>query len=378
MSTLSKDELERYQRHFSLSEVGIQGQEKLKAASVLCIGTGGLGSPVVLYLAAAGVGKLGIIDADVVDRSNLQRQIVHGESWVGQPKVASAAARLKEINPHIELDLYECRFTAANAMEIAKHYDLIIDGTDNFPTRYLSNDVAVMLGKANIYGSIFKFEGQMSVFAAHLGGPCYRCMLPEPPEPGAVPSCAEAGVLGVLPGIIGSLQAMEAIKLIVGAGTPPLGKLLHYDSLTTSFREFNIRKDPQCPICSDQPSITELVDYDGFCGIPQPTQDPMTTSMQEIDVHQLKAKLDNGFTGTLIDVREEWEHTICNIPQAWLVPLNTFPSIIPQLKPEDEIIIHCKAGMRSAQACEFLINEGFSNVSNVIGGMMAWNQEIGS
>ena len=314
---LTPEENQRYARHFTLPEVGSEGQEKLKASSVLCIGTGGLGSPIALYLAAAGVGKIGLVDDDKVEASNLQRQIIHGESWIGKPKLESAKARLLETNPHIKVITHHARFTAANAMEIAKDYDVIIDGTDNFPTRYLSNDVSFLLKKPNVYGSIFRFEGQMSVFAPHLGGPCYRCMLPEPPDPGSVPSCAEAGVLGVLPGIIGSLQAMEAIKLLLDAGKPPLGKLLHYDALNTEFRTFNLRKDPQCPLCGDNPTVTELIDYEDFCGLKPPE------TMTEITVAELKQKLESGLDGILIDVRMPNEHAECSISGSTLIPLPT-------------------------------------------------------
>ncbi|BDS05211.1 molybdenum cofactor biosynthesis protein MoeB [Oceaniferula spumae] len=367
---LSKEEKARYARHFSLSQVGEEGQQRLKDSSVLCIGAGGLGSPATLYLAAAGVGRLGLVDSDVVELSNLQRQILHGQSTLGESKLDSAEARLKEINPHVRVDKYPVNFTAENAMEIAKDYDVIIDGTDNFPTRYLSNDVAVLLKKPNIYASIFRFEGQLSVFAPHLGGPCYRCMLPQPPDPGSVPSCAEAGVLGVLPGIVGSLQAMEAIKLLLGAGEPPLGRLLHYDALQTRFREFKLKRDPQCPLCGDHPTITELVNYENFCGVPSPASGP-----PEISVAELRDKLTPDFDGILIDVRETWEHDVANIPEARLVPLAEFPSIIPELEKmgrDKEILIHCKSGGRSAHAAEFLINDGFTNVYNVAGGMDAW------
>ena len=369
---LSPEEKQRYARHFTLSQVGIEGQQKLKASSVLCIGAGGLGSPSMLYLAAAGIGRIGIVDPDVVERSNLQRQILHGESSLGSTKLESAEARLKDVNPHVQIEKHPCRFTAENALEIAKNYDVIIDGTDNFPTRYLSNDVAFFLKKPNIYASIFQFEGQLSVFAPHLGGPCYRCMLPDPPAAGTVPSCAEAGVLGVLPGVIGSLQAMEAIKVILGIGEPPMGRLVHYDALQTAFREFKLRKDPQCPLCGSNPTITTLqpiMNHNDICQAP--------SGPNELSVTELKAKIDQGLTGIIIDVREQWEHDIVNLPQAKLVPLNTFPSIIPELTElgkDHEIIIHCKVGGRSAHAVEFLINEGFTNVYNVIGGMEAWQK----
>jgi adenylyltransferase/sulfurtransferase len=377
---LSNAEKARYARHFSLSQVGQEGQEKLKNASVLCIGTGGLGSPSTLYLAAAGVGRIGLVDSDVVEISNLQRQILHGESTLGKSKLDSAEARLRDINPHVTIEKHACNFTAENAMEIAANYDIIIDGTDNFPTRYLSNDVAFFLKKPNIYASIFRFEGQLSVFAPHLGGPCYRCMLPQPPDPGTVPSCAEAGVLGVLPGIIGSLQAMEAIKLLLGAGEPPLGRLLHYDALQTKFREFNLRRDPECPLCGDHPTVTELIDYQAFCGIPT-QKPPASTSINQpttplqICVNTLKEKLDNGFKGHLIDVREPWEHQTCNIEGFRLVPMQTFTSILPELEAsgkDTEIILLCHSGARSAHVQQFLITQGFTNTSNVAQGIAAW------
>ncbi|MBK1830882.1 molybdopterin-synthase adenylyltransferase MoeB [Verrucomicrobiaceae bacterium R5-34] len=370
---LSTEEKARYARHFTLSQVGLEGQQKLKDSSVLCIGAGGLGSPAALYLAAAGVGRIGLVDADVVELSNLQRQILHGQSTLGMSKLESATTRLSDINPHVQVEQHPVNFTAENAMEIAKDYDIILDGTDNFPTRYLSNDVSVLLKKPNIYASIFRFEGQLSVFAPHLGGPCYRCMLPQPPDPGSVPSCAEAGVLGVLPGIIGSMQAMEAIKILLDVGEPPLGRLLHYDALHTRFREFKLKRDPQCALCGDHPTITQLVNYQNFCGMPDSNQE--TNQPGEISVEELKQRLENGFDGTLIDVRETWEHDVANIPEAKLIPLATVPSHIPTLKElglDAEIIIHCKAGMRSDRACEFLRGEGFSNVTNVAGGMDAW------
>ena len=371
---LSNDEKARYARHFTLDEVGVEGQEKLKSSSVLCIGAGGLGSPALLYLAAAGVGSIGIVDPDVVELSNLQRQIIHGQSTLSETKLASAAARLKETNPHVEVIQHNCRFTSENALDIATDYDIIIDGTDNFPTRYLSNDVAFFLKKPNIYASIFRFEGQLSVFAPHLGGPCYRCMLPDPPADGSVPSCAEAGVLGVLPGIVGSLQAMEAIKILLGIGSPPMGKLIHYDALQTSFREFKLRRDSQCPLCGENPTITKLT--------PIMTNTTCNTNdfppgPNEITVQQLKVKIEAGLTGTLIDVRETWEHDVVNIPEAKLTPLNTFPSTIPELDAlgkDHEFLLLCKAGGRSAMAMDFLLNEGFTNVYNVIGGMDAWQK----
>lgn len=366
MPLLSAEENKRYARHFTLPEVGSAGQQKLKDASVLCIGAGGLGSPIALYLAAAGVGTIGIVDDDKVEASNLQRQIIHGESWIGKPKLDSAKARLLETNPHINVVTYNEKFTASNALQIAKDYHIIIDGTDNFPTRYLSNDVAYLLKIPNIYGSIFRFEGQLSVFAPHLGGPCYRCMLPEPPDPGSVPTCAEAGVLGVLPGIIGSMQAMEAIKLILGAGTPPLGKLIHYDALNTNFRNFNLRKDPQCPLCGDNPTVTELIDYQEFCGLKPPD------TMIEITVTELHQKLQEGLNGKLIDVRLPNEHAEASISGSQLIPLPEILSGAATLPTDTPLYIHCKGGVRSARACTYLAEQGYTQLINIAGGMDAW------
>ena len=371
---LSQEEQARYVRHFSLDQVGIAGQEKLKNSSVLCIGAGGLGSPSCLYLAAAGVGRIGIVDPDIVELSNLQRQIIHSQSSVGHSKLESATARLQEINPHVEVEQHKARFSAENAMEIASRYDVIIDGSDNFPTRYISNDVSYLLKKPNIYASIFRFEGQLSVFAPHLDGPCYRCMLPEPPDAGSVPSCAEAGVLGVLPGIMGSLQAMEAIKIILNCGTPPTGRLIHYDALGTCFREFNLRRDPECPLCGDNPSITELVDYQQSCNHSKIDNNTMH-QQDEISVQQLKTKLEQPFDGLLIDVREPWEHSVANIDLAKHIPMGEIPEFTPELKDmgtEKELLIICKSGGRSARVMDYLSEQGFSNVYNVIGGMDAW------
>lgn len=360
----------RYARHFTLPEVGEDGQLKLKNSSVLCIGTGGLGSPAALYLAAAGVGRIGLVDADHVESSNLQRQIIHGESWVGKPKLDSAKARLLEINPHIQIECHATRFTADNAKQIASQYDIILDGTDNFPTRYLSNDVAFLLAKPNIYGSIFRFEGQVSVFAPHLGGPCYRCMLPTPPDPGSVPSCAEAGVLGVLPGIIGSLQAMEAIKLILAIGSPPLGKLVHYDALNTHFRKFTLRKDPECPLCGTDPSITELINYQQFCGL------PADNTMNEITVTELKDKLDTGLDGLLLDVRTPAEYAAARLPDSLHIPLQVLAENLDQLPKDKRIYIHCKLGGRSAKACTLLGSQGFDDLVNVKGGIDAYRDLV--
>jgi molybdopterin/thiamine biosynthesis adenylyltransferase/rhodanese-related sulfurtransferase len=372
---LSQEEQFRYARHFSLHQVGVAGQEKLKNSSILCIGAGGLGSPSCLYLAAAGVGRIGIVDPDTVELSNLQRQILHGQSSLGLSKLESATARLREINPHVKVEQHACRFDAQNAMEIASQYDVIIDGTDNFPTRYLSNDVSFFLKKPNVYASIFRFEGQLSVFAPHLGGPCYRCMLPEPPDAGSVPSCAEAGVLGVLPGIMGSLQAMEAIKIILGCGTPPLGRLIHYDALNTSFRDFNLRRDPECPLCGENPSITELIDYEQTCSNTKPTN--MMDNQDEISVEELKSKLDESFNGLLLDVREPWEYDAAHIDAARHIPMGDIPEFMPELKAmgeEQELLVICKSGGRSGRVMDYLVDQGFTNVYNVSGGMDAWSK----
>ena len=369
---LTPEEKTRYSRHLLIPGIGEEGQLRLKNASVLLIGTGGLGSPAALYLAAAGVGKLGLIDPDTVELSNLQRQLLHCDATIGKSKLESAAARLRETNPHISLDLHPVRFTPENAMEIAGNYDIILDGSDNFPTRFLANDTAFFLKKPLVYGAIFRFDGQMTVFAPHLGSPCYRCLLPETPAPGAVPSCNEAGVLGVLPGIIGSLQAMEAIKLILGTGQPPLGKILIYDALGTSFRSLNLTHDPACRLCGDNPTITSVNN-------PETTADPSCQitdpNMQTITAAELKARLDSGdLNALLLDVREKDEWQIVNIPQAKLVPLQTIPTYAQNLPKDTQIIIHCKAGMRSAKACEYLTSLGFENVTNVTGGMDAFQK----
>ena len=369
---LSPEEKARYSRHLLIPEIGEAGQLRLKNASVLLIGTGGLGSPAALYLAAAGVGRLGMVDPDTVDLSNLQRQLLHSDATIGTPKLESAAARLRETNPHITLDLHPVRFTPENAISIAQNYDIILDGSDNFPTRFLANDTAFFLKKPLVYGAIHRFDGQMTVFAPHLGGPCYRCMLPEIPAPGAVPSCNEAGVLGVLPGIIGSLQAMEAIKLILGTGEPPLAKILIYDALRTSFRSLKLPHDPACRLCGKAPTITSVsnpeTNADPTCQITDP-------SMQTITAAELKARLDSGeLNALLIDVREQEEWDVIHIPQAKLVPLQSIPDYAATLPKETETIIHCKAGMRSAKACEYLTSLGFENVTNVEGGMDAFQR----
>lgn len=374
---LSNDEIARYSRHLIMPEVTLEGQKKLKAAKILCIGTGGLGSPIALYLAAAGVGTLGLVDCDVVDYSNLQRQILHGTKDVGRKKINSARDRIKDVNPNVQVELHDAFFTSANAREIVEGYDIVIDGTDNFPTRYLSNDICVFLKKPNIYGSIFRFDGQVTVFAPHLGGPCYRCLYPEPPPPGMVPSCAEGGVLGVLPGIIGVIQAIEAVKLIVGIGDPLIGRLLHFDALKMKFREFKVRKDPKCPVCSENPTITELIDYDTFCGIPQAAAaEAAELPVPEITVEQLKAKQDAGEKFVLLDVREPYEYDIARIPGSKLIPLGELHSRLSELDTADEIVIHCKMGGRSAQAVRELQAAGFGKLWNVEGGITAWADRI--
>lgn len=374
---LGSKEVARYARHLSLPGVGLEGQKKLKAARVLCVGAGGLGSPASLYLAAAGVGTLGVIDFDVVDESNLQRQILHGSTDVGRKKTDSARERLLETNPNVGVELHEVRFDSQTAMEIVKSYDLILDGTDNFPTRYLSNDVCVFLKKPLVYGSISRFEGQCTVFAPHLGGPCYRCLFPEAPLPGMVANCSEAGVLGVLPGIIGVLQAIEAIKLLIGAGDSLLGRLVHFDALKAKFREFQLLKDPECPVCSASPKITAPVDYEGFCSSAKNSK-PMNANIPEITVEDLKARLDRKENFVLVDVREPFEWEIARIPGAILIPLGELPSRLSELNPSDELVIQCRSGGRSANAVQFLQEQGFSKVSNLAGGILAWSERIDS
>ncbi len=372
MSDLSNAELQRYARHLAIPEFGIEAQRKLKAASVLCIGAGGLGSPITMYLAAAGVGKIGLVDADVVEISNLQRQILFSQDDLGRPKLDAARDRLLGINPHLELQTYAERFTAANALRIAADYDVIIDGTDNFPTRYLSNDVSVWLKKPNVYGSILRFEGQVGVFAPHLGAPCYRCMSPQPPAPGLVPSCAEGGVLGVLPGLIGTMQALEAIKLITGIGQPLLGKLLHVDTLGLRFRTFTLRRDSECPVCGENPTITEPIDYEGFCGI-QPEPKVKTISVREL--HALREKGDKHF---LLDVREPDEHAKARIEGSVLIPLGEVAERAAELPRDLPLYVHCKMGGRSAKAVAALEELGFTNAVNVTGGIAAWSDEVDS
>ncbi len=374
MPDLAPDELRRYARHLAIPEFGIEGQRKLKAARVLCIGAGGLGSPITMYLAAAGVGGLGLVDPDVVEVTNLQRQILFGQKDLGKHKLNAARERLLDINPHLDVQTYVEHFTAANAMRIAADYDVIIDGTDNFPTRYLSNDVAVWLRKPNVYGSILRFDGQVSVFAPHLEAPCYRCMCPQPPPPGLVPSCAEGGVLGVLPGLIGTLQALEAIKLITGMGEPLLGKLLHVDTLSMRFRTLTLRRDPDCPVCGSKPTITQPIDYEGFCGIAKGSA--AVTDVPTMTVHELKELRDAGDDHFLLDVREPHEQAICHIAGARLIPLGDLESRTSELPGDKRILVHCKSGGRSARAVSKLRELGFTNVWNISGGIIAWAREI--
>ncbi|MDP9427020.1 MAG: molybdopterin-synthase adenylyltransferase MoeB [Actinomycetota bacterium] len=372
---LSNEEIGRYSRHLIMPEVAVDGQKKLKAAKVLTIGTGGLGSPLALYLAAAGVGTIGIVDFDVVDESNLQRQIIHGTSDVGRPKIESARDRIKEINPNVNVVAYEEALTSENALDIFKDYDVIVDGTDNFPTRYLVNDACVLLGKPNVYGSIFRFEGQASVFYAEEG-PCYRCLYPEPPPPGLVPSCAEGGVLGILPGAIGVVQATETVKLILGTGEPLIGRLMLYDALNMKFRQMKLRKDPNCPVCGENPTVTELIDYQEFCGIPQAVEADRREEGQvpEITVTDLNEKLNNGGL-TVLDVREPHEYDVANIG-ARLIPLGELPQRLVELDQNAHYAVHCRSGARSAKAVKLMQDAGFGDVKNVKGGILAWSDEV--
>ena len=367
--SLSREEKLRYARHLTIPDVGIEGQQRLKAAKVLCIGAGGLGSPITMYLAAAGIGEIGLVDFDRVDFSNLQRQLLHDTEDVGRLKTKSAAERLSRINPGVKVTTYDEALTSENAQTISAPYDLIIDGSDNFTTRYLTNDLATLTGKPNIYGSIYRFEGQVSVFAPHLGGPCYRCLFPEPPDPGQIPSCAEGGVLGVLPGIVGSLQANEAIKLILGIGDSLVGRLLHFDSLAFRFREIKLRRDPDCAVCGDRPTISELTEITFAC-------DMNTPVLREIDVHQLKTRLDQPKPFILLDVREPSETEIGKIGESIVIPLGQLEKRIGELDPSAETIVLCKAGGRSAKALSLLNDSGFTNACHVRGGISAWAQEI--
>ena len=381
--SLSQDQIARYSRHLLLPEVGVEGQEKLCNAKVLCIGTGGLGSPLGLYLAAAGIGKLGLVDFDVVDQSNLQRQVVHGESTVGKLKVDSAKNRLADINSDVKVVTYNTRLSSKNAMEIFKDYDIIVDGTDNFPTRYLANDAAVLLEKPYIYGCILRFEGQASVFYSKEG-PCYRCLYPEPPPPGLVPSCAEGGVLGILPGVVGLIQATEVVKLILKKGETLVGRLMLFDALAMKFREMKLRKDKDCPICGENPTITELIDYEEFCGIPSASEEEAENAKWEISVKEVKRKLDESHNFTLIDVREPFERDICSITPH-LIPLGEIEAMEGQeivgpgygiSSPNDQIILHCKAGVRSLKAAKALKKLGFENVKSMAGGIEEWSEKI--
>lgn len=384
---LNKDEILRYSRHLILPEVGMEGQKKLKNAKVLMVGAGGLGAPVGLYLAASGIGRIGVVDFDVVDFTNLQRQVIHGTKDVGKKKLDSAAESMQDINPYLQIDKFETALSSENAIEIFRDYDMVIDGTDNFPTRYLVNDACVLLEIPNVYGSIFRFEGQATIFA-YPGGPCYRCLYPEPPPPGLVPSCAEGGVLGILPGIIGLIQATEAVKLILGVGENLTGRLMLYDALAMRFRELKLRRNPECPVCGDNPSIHELIDYHQFCGVPKPAEgQPMEgetvsalpsgfISDTEIDVVALKSRLDKGDKFQFVDVREPHEYQIASIPGAKLIPLNDVPKRLSELDPNTETIVHCKMGGRSAKACDFLRANGFKSVKNVLGGITAWSDKV--
>ena len=376
---LNAEEIKRYSRHLIMPEVGVDGQKKLKAGSVLCIGAGGLGSPAAMYLAAAGVGRIGIVDFDVVDFSNLQRQLLHGTSDVGRSKLESAKDRLRDLNPHIEIDTYETTVSSENALDLFKPYDVILDGTDNFPTRYLVNDACVLTGKPNAYGSIFRFEGQASVFATKEG-PCYRCLYPEPPPPGLVPSCAEGGVLGVLPGIIGVIQATEAIKLILGIGEPLIGRFLIYDALKMRFRELKLRKDPDCPVCGTHPTVTKLIDYEQFCGIrPEPAaaqQPGAAVNEWETTSVDLKKRVDAGDDVFILDVREPNEYQICRIPGSVLIPLGELPRRYAELPTDKDIVAHCKMGGRSAKATEFLQSVGLKRVKNLKGGILDWIDKV--
>jgi molybdopterin/thiamine biosynthesis adenylyltransferase/rhodanese-related sulfurtransferase len=373
---LSTDDLSRYSRHLILPEVGMEGQRKLKAARVLCVGTGGLGSPLALYLAAAGIGTLGLVDFDVVDASNLQRQIIHSTKDIGRKKLDSAAEKLIALNPVLNVVKHETMLSSANAMEILKDYDIVADGTDNFPTRYLVNDACVLLGKPNAYGSIFRFEGQASVFATKEG-PCYRCLYPEPPPPGLVPSCAEGGVLGILPGLVGVIQATEVIKLILGKGSPLIGRLLLVDALSMRFRELKLRKNSECPVCGENPTVKELIDYDHFCGIvPESKEEKaMKNGIPQLGVKDLKRRIDAGEDVFILDVREPYEYQIAQIGGK-LIPQNDVPQRLAEIPRDREIVVQCRSGARSQKIAEFLKQSGYAQVVNLAGGILAWSDEI--
>ena len=372
---LTNAEILRYSRHLILPEVTIDGQRKLRNGSVLLIGAGGLGSPAALYLTAAGVGRIGIVDFDVVDVTNLQRQVLHDSSWVGKPKLDSARARLGALNPHVEIETHQVALTRDNALELFEAYDVIVDGTDNFATRYLTNDASYLTKKPNVYGSIYRFEGQASVFWPDRG-PCYRCLFPEPPPPGLVPSCAEGGVLGVLPGVIGGIQANEALKILMGIGEPLIGRLLLYDALGMKFDELKLRRDPGCPLCSDSATITELVDYEAFCGLGRGAEEGPIERPADVTVTELKRRLDEGEALHLIDVREPYEAKICRIDGAQLLPLGALPERLGELKRDRTYVIHCRTGVRSAEAVDVLTQAGFSDVHNLRGGILAWAKQV--
>jgi sulfur-carrier protein adenylyltransferase/sulfurtransferase len=372
---LNSDEIRRYSRHLILPEVGLAGQKKIKAASVLCVGAGGLGSPITMYLAAAGIGKLAIVDFDIVDDSNLQRQLLHTDADVGHPKTESAMETLRGINPNVELVLHSTRMTSKNALDLIRPYDIVVDGTDNFPTRYLTNDACVLLKKPNVYGSVFQFEGQASVFAPHLGGPCYRCLYPEPPPPHMAPGCAESGVLGVLPGVIGCIQATETLKLVIGMGSLLMGRLLLFNALDMKFRELKLRRDPQCPVCGEHPTIKKLIDYEQFCGVAPGS----AASPDEVTVQDMKKALDNPKLGIkVVDVREPDEYKITRVKGALLLPLSELPKRFTELDPNQRYYLHCKSGGRSMKALKFLREQGFKYVKSVKGGITAWSDEIDS
>jgi molybdopterin/thiamine biosynthesis adenylyltransferase/rhodanese-related sulfurtransferase len=371
-AALSNEEILRYSRHLIMPEVAMEGQRKLKAARILCIGAGGLGSPVALYLAAAGVGTLGIVDFDVVDTTNLQRQIIHTTADVGRKKLDSAAERIHAMNPFVKVEPFETRLTSQNALELFRDFDIIVDGTDNFPTRYLVNDACVLTGKPNVYASIFRFEGQASVFAVP-DAPCYRCLYPEPPPPGLVPSCAEGGVLGILPGLLGVIQATEAIKLVLGSGDPLIGRLLLVDAMAMRFREVKLRRNPDCPVCGVHPTVTELIDYNQFCGLRQEAAPAL--QVPEIEVEQLKARMDAGEDVFVLDVRDPLEYQICNLG-GYLIPLNELPQRVRELDPGREIVVHCKMGGRGARAVDFLQKAGFEKAVNLKGGITAWADRV--
>jgi molybdopterin/thiamine biosynthesis adenylyltransferase/rhodanese-related sulfurtransferase len=373
---LTREEILRYSRHLLIPEVGLDGQRKLKASSALVIGTGGLGSPVALYLAAAGIGRIGLVDYDVVDSSNLQRQVIHGTATVGKLKVESARERMLDLNPDIEVEVHNEPFTSENALRIAGDYDILLDGTDNFPTRYLTNDVAVFLGKPNVYASIFRFDGQASVFYAKEG-PCYRCLFPEPPPPGLVPSCAEGGVLGVLPGTIGTIQATEAIKVLLGIGSPLIGRLLLYNALDMSFEFVKLKKNPDCRVCGPNADIKELIDYEAFCGVPGHDHDEGSAGADwDISALQLSERIKQDNHLRLIDVREPHELEISALPGAVNIPLGTLASRLSELDSAQEMVVFCKAGTRSARALELLVSAGFKKVKNLKGGINAWAKEV--